>query len=145
MLQVAYFSSVSENTRRFVENLDVTARRIPLYPSEPPLVMLQPYVLIAPTYGGGSLKGAVPKQVIKFLNEETNRIFIRGVVSMGNMNFGEAFGSAGDIIGRKCGVPHFYRVELMGTPLDRSKVLEGIQILTAQEEQKEEGKLIEND
>ncbi len=31
------------------------------------------YVLIVPTYGGGNIKGAVPKQVIKFLNDRHNR------------------------------------------------------------------------
>lgn len=134
MLKVTYFSSVSENTKRFVEKLDVAADRIPLLPKEAPLVMKEPYVLLVPTYGGGSLKGAVPKQVIKFLNIEENRKMIRGVVSMGNMNFGEAYGSAGDIIGRKCGVPHYYRVELMGTSHDVEKVLEGLTILSEKED-----------
>ena len=35
MSSLVYFSSVSENTRRFVEKLDIDATRIPLRPTEP--------------------------------------------------------------------------------------------------------------
>lgn len=84
------------------------------------------YVLIVPTYGGGNERGAVPKQVIKFLNNEHNRSHIRGVISGGNTNFGEAFGLAGDIISAKTHVPHMYRYELLGTPVDVQKVREGL-------------------
>ncbi len=43
-------------------------------------------------------KGAVPKQVIRFLNDAQNRSNIRGVITAGNTNFGTAFCLAGDII-----------------------------------------------
>ncbi len=63
-------------------------------------------MLVTPTYGGGQgkgeEKGAVPKQVIRFLNAEQNRSLIRGVISAGNTNFGEHFCLAGEIISRKC-------------------------------------------
>ena len=62
---LVYFSSVSENTKRFVERLDRPAVRIPLRPKKTGMIQVShPYVLIVPTYGGGSLKRAVPKQVI---------------------------------------------------------------------------------
>jgi protein involved in ribonucleotide reduction len=35
--ELVYFSSVSGNTDRFVKKLGLPARRIPLFPSEPPL------------------------------------------------------------------------------------------------------------
>src|SRR5690625_981722 len=77
---LVFFSSVSEMTRRFVDKLDMPAARIPLRRREPALVAHQPFVLITPTYGGGNGHGAVPKQVIKFLNDERNRKHIRGVI-----------------------------------------------------------------
>jgi protein involved in ribonucleotide reduction len=128
---LVYFSSVSGNTARFIEKLDLPARRIPLHPSDSPLVVDEPFVLVTPTYGGGQgrgeEKGAVPRQVIRFLNDERNRSNIRGVVSAGNTNFGESFGAAGDIISRKCHVPHLYRLELFGTPEDVDRVSGGLE------------------
>ena len=123
---LVYFSSVSGNTARFVEKLGRPASRIPLYASDPPLEQREPDVLIVPTYGSGNGKGAVPKQVIRFLNDEENRKHLRGVISAGNTNFGAGYGLAGDIIARKCGVPHLYRFELFGTPDDVRVVTEGL-------------------
>lgn len=127
MVYVVYFSSATENTKRFVEKLGFDADRIPLYAKEEPLVVDREYVLVVPTYGGGSIKGAVPKQVIKFLNNEHNRSLIRGVISGGNTNFGKAYGLAGDIISNKTHVPHMYRYELLGTPQDVQTVREGLE------------------
>ncbi|WP_051298414.1 class Ib ribonucleoside-diphosphate reductase assembly flavoprotein NrdI [Arthrobacter castelli] len=122
-----YFSSVSGNTHRFIEKLGIEAGRIPLRTKEETLQAQRPYVLIVPTYGGVSGKGAVPKQVIKFLNREENRNLIRGVIGAGNTNFGETYCLAGDVIATKCQVPHLYRFELMGTPDDVSRVYEGLE------------------
>jgi protein involved in ribonucleotide reduction len=124
---LVYFSSVSENTHRFVEKLGIPARRIPLYAKQEPLVMDEEFVLMVPTYGGGNQGGAVPKQVIKFLNDTRNRTLIRGVISGGNTNFGEAYCLAGDIISAKCHVPHMYRFELLGTPRDVRQVHDGLE------------------
>ena len=126
---LVYFSSVSGNTARFVEKLGRPASRIPLYASDPPLEQREPYVLIVPTYGSGNGKGAVPKQVIRFLNDEENRKHLRGVIAAGNTNFGAGYGLAGDIIARKCGVPHLYRFELFGTADDVRVVQEGLDAL----------------
>ncbi|GGH47513.1 class Ib ribonucleoside-diphosphate reductase assembly flavoprotein NrdI [Microbacterium album] len=124
---LVYFSSVSGNTARFIEKLGKRAVRIPLRSGEEPLVVDEPYVLVTPTYGGGDGRGAVPKQVIRFLNDERNRRGIRGVISAGNTNFGEGFCIAGDIISRKCHVPHLYRLELFGTPDDVVRVSDGLE------------------
>ena len=80
MGSVVYFSSATGNTRRFVEKLGLPAARIPLRPKDEPLRVREEYVLIVPTYGGGNIKGAVPKQVIKFLNNPENRALCRGVI-----------------------------------------------------------------
>jgi protein involved in ribonucleotide reduction len=126
MSSLVYFSSASDNTHRFVQKLGLPAQRIPLRPTDPPLHVSEPYVLILPTYGGGNEGGAVPKQVIKFLNDEDNRALIRGVIAAGNTNFGEKYCIAGDIIAAKCHVPYLYGFELMGTTEDVHNVREGL-------------------
>jgi protein involved in ribonucleotide reduction len=92
-----------------MERLGKPAHRIPIYAREEHLRVDDPYVLVLPTYGGGTNGGAVPKQVITFLNDEHNRSLIRGVIAAGNTNFGEAYGLAGDIVSRKCKVDTLYR------------------------------------
>ncbi|KQO62674.1 class Ib ribonucleoside-diphosphate reductase assembly flavoprotein NrdI [Curtobacterium sp. Leaf261] len=133
MSNLVFFSSVSENTARFVAKLGRPADRIPLYPKEPPLVVDEPYVLVLPTYGGGNGDGAVPKQVITFLNNEHNRSLIRGVIVGGNTNFGAAYGLAGDVVARKCHVPVLYRFELFGTPDDVQAVNTGLEAFWTQQ------------
>lgn len=125
MARIVYFSSASGNTHRFVERLGLPATRIPLH-WEDGFQVDEEYVLIVPTYGGGNLKGAVPKQVIKFLNNPHNRGLIRGVIASGNTNFGSAYCLAGDIISAKCQVPHMYKFELLGTAEDVTRVREGL-------------------
>ena len=120
---VVYFSSVTDNTHRFVQKLDLPNVRIPLRLKDEPLIVNEPYVLVGPTYGGGvSLTGEnsrpVPRQVIRFLNNEHNRSFIRAVVAGGNSNFGADFGKAGEVISAKCKVPYVYRFEMMGNEDD---------------------------
>ena len=128
---LVYFSSTSGNTARFVEKLALPALRIPLHAGDPALQVDRGFILVTPTYGGGQgrgeERGAVPKQVIRFLNDERNRRHLRGVISAGNTNFGEAFCLAGDIISRKCRVPHLYRIELFGTPEDVTRVRGGVE------------------
>ncbi|GAB3634035.1 class Ib ribonucleoside-diphosphate reductase assembly flavoprotein NrdI [Microbacterium sp. AGC85] len=128
---LVYFSSTSGNTARFIEKLGLPARRIPLHRGDGDLTVDEPFVLVTPTYGGGQgrgeEKGAVPKQVIRFLNDERNRQNIRGVISAGNTNFGDSFGAAGDIISRKCHVPHLYRFEVFGTQDDVDRVSDGLE------------------
>ena len=124
---LVYFSSVSENTRRFVERLDRPSVRIPLRPrAEGTLHVSAPFVLVLPTYGGGEHNGAVPKQVVQFLNEPANRGLLRGVITAGNTNFGEHYCLAGPVISTKCGVPELYRFELLGTDRDVERVTRGL-------------------
>ena len=128
---LVFFSSASGNTARFIEKLGLPAQRIPLHRGDGDLTVDEPFVLVTPTYGGGQgrgeEKGAVPKQVIRFLNDERNRQNIRGVISAGNTNFGDSFGAAGDIISRKCHVPHLYRFEVFGTQDDVDRVSDGLE------------------
>ena len=97
MSGLVYFSSSSENTLRFIERVGLPAVRIPLNERER-IQVDDPYILVVPSYGGGGTAGAVPRQVIRFLNDPHNRALIRGVIAAGNRNFGDAFGRAGDVI-----------------------------------------------
>ncbi|MCA1408298.1 class Ib ribonucleoside-diphosphate reductase assembly flavoprotein NrdI [Ensifer sp. IC3342] len=126
MGEIVYFSSRSENTHRFVEKLGLPGRRIPMGAGAS-LQVSCPFVLVVPTYADESGKGAVPKQVICFLNDADNRSNLRGVIAAGNSNFGETFGLAGDIISQKCLVPYLYRFELLGTEEDVANVKHGLE------------------
>ena len=124
---VVYFSSATENTKRFVEKLGLPSQRIPLRRNDPELNVDEPYVLICPTYGGGvsvtvDNSRPVPGQVIRFLNNEGNRSLIRGVIAAGNSNFGADYCLAGKVIADKCKVPYLYRFELMGSAEDVAHV-----------------------
>lgn len=114
---VVYFSTKSGNTKRFVDKLGLRSKQISLNKEES-LIVNEPYVLITPTYGGGAITGAVPVQVIRFLNNESNRNLLKGVISTGNTNFGSGFCLAGKIIAEKCNIPNLKDVELFGTPED---------------------------
>ncbi|ATZ18885.1 ribonucleotide reductase [Williamsoniiplasma somnilux] len=116
---VVYFSSTSNNTHRFIQKLNFTNFRIPCEIEEE-ISVNQDYVIVCPTYsGGGELtSGAVPKQVIKFLNNENNRKYCRGVIASGNTNFGDTFAIAGPILSKKLNVPLLYQFELLGTNQD---------------------------
>ena len=125
MFDVVYFSSVSENTKRFVEKLGLPTVRIPLRTDEAEKFSHQhSSVLVVPTYGSGDDKTTVPKQVIKFLNNPENRKHIKAVIAGGNTNFGAHFCKAGDIVAKKLGVPLIYKFEITGTPEDVVEVKE---------------------
>lgn len=123
MAGLIYFSSATENTRRFLERLDRPALRI----LGGPLLAAEPYVLVCPSYGDGEGRGSVPKPVIRFLNDPANRALIRGVIGSGNRNFGHLFAHAGGVVAQKCGVPLLYRFELSGTAEDVERVNMGLE------------------
>lgn len=125
-VKIVYFSSITENTRHFVDKLGFPSERIPLRGGDPFLNVDENYILFCPTYGDGDNRKIVPKQVIKFLNDETNRSHCVGVVAGGNKNFGEHFGRAGYVLSARLNVPILYLFELFGTPHDVDNVREGL-------------------
>ena len=129
-IQIVYFSNHSGNTKRFVDKLDNSSIRIPISwnPASPVYVNAE-YVLMVPTYGGGSERSAIPKQVKSFLNIEENRNLLRGVVGFGNTNFGDNYCKAAELIAQKTGVPVIARVEIFGTDDDVNKVKERLGLL----------------
>lgn len=126
MYQLIYFSSHSGNTHKFVERLGLPNMRIPLSPKDEMVNADQPFILVTPTYADSEGKGAVPKQVIKFLNNENNRKLMVGVIAGGNTNFGQFYGHAGTVISKKCNVPLLYKFELTGTLKEKQDVQEGV-------------------
>ena len=52
MTNLVFFSSVSGNTKRFIEKLGRPAARIPLHARDDALHAEEPFVLVVPTYGG---------------------------------------------------------------------------------------------
>lgn len=126
MADLVFFSSGSGNTARFVARLGLSALRIPIRPDEPMPVVDAPFVLICPTYADGQGRGAVPKPVIRFLNDPSRRTLLRGVIGAGNRNFGATYALAARVIGEKCGVPVLWRFELAGTDTDIQQVRAGL-------------------
>lgn len=119
-----FFSSVTENTARMAQKLDIPAVRIPLKTADAALFSVdEDFILMTPTYGSGK----VPPQVVKFLNFEPNRVRCKGVIGSGNRNFFEDFAKAGDIVSAKLQVPILYRFELAGTNEDVQILQEGIE------------------
>lgn len=123
---LVYFSSASGNTARFVARLGLEAARIPVSPADAMPEPALPYVLICPTFADGDGRGAVPKQVIRFLNDPARRALIRGVIASGNRNFGATFALSGKVISEKCNIPALYRFELAGDDLDIARVQTGL-------------------
>lgn len=124
---LVYYSSASGNTARFVARLGWPASRIPIRPADEMPAPTRPFVLISPTFADGEGRGAVPKQVIRFLNDPDRRALLRGVIAAGNRNFGATFALSGKVISDKCDVPVLYRFELAGNDLDISRVQAGLQ------------------
>lgn len=119
---VVYFSSSTGNTARFAKKLNFKNARIPISLEES-INVNDDYVLVCPTYSGGGefTKGAVPKQVIRFLNTKKNRNHCKGVIPTGNTNFNDTFCLAGLVLSKKLKVPILYQLELSGTQNDLEK------------------------
>jgi protein involved in ribonucleotide reduction len=128
-LSIVYFSNYSGNTKKFVEKLGLESIRIPISDPNDPIIVLDRYVLFVPTYGGGSEKHAIPRQVRSFLNVESNRQKMVAVVGLGNTNFGEDYCKAAEMIAAKTGVPILGRVEIFGTEEDTITIKERLAML----------------
>lgn len=124
---VVYFSSVSENTHKFIQKLGIRSYRLPLKTTEEAPQIEEPFVLCVPSYGRPGGAGSIPPQAVKFLNNPVNREHLHGVIGAGNTNFGELYCVAADKVAAKCNIPVLYKFELMGTAEDVKKVQEGLE------------------
>mgnify|MGYP003435799067 CR=1 FL=1 len=118
MTDIVYWSSSSRNTERFVNRLGVETLKIASNMGR----VVRPFYLAMPTYDDGTGRGAVPKPVIRFLNQPENRALLKGVIGGGNRNFGERFCIGAKIAAEKCGVPVIYLFELAGTDYDVEQI-----------------------
>ena len=123
---LVYFSSRSGNTARFIAALGLPAARIPIRAEDALPAPADPFVLVCPTYADGEGRGAVPRQVIRFLNDPARRSLLRDVIAGGNRNFGATFGLAGRVIAEKCHVPLLCRFELAGSDTDIARIRAGL-------------------
>ncbi len=120
---IVYFSNHSGNTKKFAEKIANSPIRIPInWDAENPVIVSEKYVLCVPTYGGGSDKSAIPRQVRNFLNIPENRDLLVGIIGLGNTNFGEHFCKAAEMISAKTGKPVIAKVEIFGTSEDVQRV-----------------------
>ena len=117
-----YYSSKSGNTAKLMQRAGLQALRIPAQADAAMPQITQPFVLVTPSFGDSTGKGAVPKAVIRFLNAPERRQWMRAVVACGDRNFGTSFAQAGDVIARKCQVPLLHRVEMAGLPSDWARL-----------------------
>lgn len=124
--KLIYFSSVTENTKVFVERLPFDSVRLPLRSSDDPVIPTEPYVLVVPTYGAGRNESLVPKQVIRFLKSPEHRRLCIGVIGAGNINFGESYAAAADLLSSKLQVPVLARFELRGMKSDVDSITQGL-------------------
>ena len=125
MLNLVYYSSPSEMTKRFAYKVTQEPIRIPMYwDKEKPLIVSEPYLLICPTYcAGNNLNRATPPQVIKFLNIKENRDLCQGVVGTGQANYGPIKYCLGaKQVSEKLQVPLLYQYELLGLSEDVENV-----------------------
>ena len=129
---LVYFSSVSGNTARFVEKLGMRGRAHPAPPDgcRRSSSMSRSCSSPRPTAEAraeAKRRAQSPSRSSGSSTTSATAILIRGVISAGNTNFGEHFCIAGDIISRKCRVPHLYRLEVFGTPEDVDRVSDGLE------------------
>lgn len=125
---VVYYSSKTENTHRFVEKLGLS-NTLRLAKGVPAPFLDEKYIIICPSYGGGAIKGSIPKEVYDLLNIRSNRDNLIGVIGSGNTNFGTAFCQGAKMVADKCNVPLLYKFELMGSTTDVNNVKIGVESL----------------
>lgn len=126
-LRIVYFSSVTQATHQFIGKLGYPAERIPLRRTDELLTVDYDYILATPTYGAGTPRGAVPKQVVKFLKPLEHRRHCLGILAGGNKNFGPHFVLAGRVLSEMLNVPLLYSFEVSGTRQDVALVKEKIE------------------
>lgn len=120
---IVYFSSVSENTKRFVDKLPFSSVRLPLLSSEVEKISVDhPYILVTPSYGAGHQGNAVPKQIGRFFRKPEHRNLCVGIIGGGNRNFGEYYQYAARFLASALGVPMLYGFEISGTKRDAEEV-----------------------
>lgn len=105
------YDSLTGNIQRFINKLEMRSIKI-----TPDLVINEPFVLITYTTGFGE----VPKSVDHFLTQ--NNQYIKGVVGSGNINWGQHYCGAAEIISKQYDIPLLHKFELSGNKNDVEKI-----------------------
>lgn len=135
---VYYYSSVSNLTGRFAENLAREDGR-PVYNLADASVRRSeadgPWVLLTPSYKAGNRdEVTLPAGVRSFLRSPQNRRRLIGIVGSGNRNFGVHYQAAARELARTSGRPVLFEFELSGTPEDVTRcaeILDGLDAAVA--------------
>ena len=101
------YDSMTGNVKRFISKL-----RCPSIQISDTLQVNQPYILVTYTIGFGQ----VPSSTKEFLNR--NSLFLFGVASSGNKNWGDNYAKAASVISNQFNVPIVHTFELSGTEED---------------------------
>ncbi|WP_054955373.1 class Ib ribonucleoside-diphosphate reductase assembly flavoprotein NrdI [Paenibacillus dakarensis] len=101
------FDSKTGNVKRFVQKLGMECDQI-----KPDLQIDEPFILITYTTGFGQ----APQATKNFLSNKGH--LLQGVVSSGNMNWGNFYAHAADLISEQYDVPILMKFELSGTNKD---------------------------
>ncbi|MBR2568749.1 MAG: class Ib ribonucleoside-diphosphate reductase assembly flavoprotein NrdI [Paenibacillus sp.] len=109
------FDSKTGNVKRFVGKLDMECTQI-----TPELEIEEPYILITYTTGFGQ----TPQMTKDFLSR--NGRLPLAVASSGNMNWGNNYGRAANLIAEQYGVPVLMKFELSGTQKDVVRFKQGV-------------------
>ncbi|WP_088549456.1 class Ib ribonucleoside-diphosphate reductase assembly flavoprotein NrdI [Paenibacillus aquistagni] len=109
------FDSKTGNVKRFVGKLDMECTQI-----TPELEIEEPYILITYTTGFGQ----APQMTKDFLSR--NGRLPLAVASSGNMNWGNNYGRAANLIAEQYGVPVLMKFELSGTQKDVVRFKQGV-------------------
>lgn len=128
---LVYFSGVSGNTKTFVDKLKFEAMRIPILPKDGDMPLInRPYILVVPSYGAGSEKRTVPKQIVKFLKNGSDKKNIQncvGIIGGGNRVYGSAFCKAAVLLSELLKVPIIGRFEVLGNEEEVEKISSNIE------------------
>jgi protein involved in ribonucleotide reduction len=103
------FASRTGNVRYMIGKLGLPSAEI-----TEDLVIHRPYLLF--TYTDGL--GEIPLRVDTFLNVKENQDNLKGIIVTGNINFGDLFCKAADLINQKYNVPIIRKIDLRGTDQD---------------------------
>jgi len=101
------YDSMTGNVKRFVSKLGYESVQI-----QEGLLVDKPFILVTYTIGYGE----IPKSTMEFLKRSS--IFLLGVASSGNKNWGANFAKAGNRVSALYGKPLIHTFELSGTEKD---------------------------
>lgn len=103
------FFSLTGQTRRFIQKLDMAEQALELKPSQE-VAINEDFILLCPTYEAGA------EHVDDFLDDHAHSC--RGIIGLGNRNFGPDFCHLAKRYATTYQLPLLYTLEFSGTAED---------------------------